>query len=47
MIVYKSLYEIKCEAIADGSILDLLRRAHTLGLNLVKIDIRQEASRNK
>mgnify|MGYP006120184955 FL=1 len=46
-VVYKSLYEIKCEAIADGSILDLLRRAHTFGLNLVKLDIRQEASRHK
>ena len=46
-IVYKSLCEVKCEAIADGSILDLLRRAHTFGLNLVKLDIRQEASRHK
>jgi len=45
--VYKSLCEVKCEAIADGSILDLLRRAHTFGLNLVKLDIRQEASRHE
>ncbi|MDB4279927.1 phosphoenolpyruvate carboxylase [bacterium] len=45
--VYKSLCEVKCEAIANGSILDLLRRAHTFGLNLVKLDIRQEASRHK
>ncbi len=46
-IAYKSLCEVKCEAIANGSILDLLRRAHTFGLNLVKLDIRQEASRHK
>ena len=46
-IVYKSLCEVKCEAIANGSILDLLRRAYTFGLNLVKLDIRQEASRHK
>ena len=45
--VYKSLCEVKCEAIANGSILDLLRRARAFGLNLVKLDIRQEASRHK
>ncbi len=45
--VYKSLCDVKCEAIADGSILDLLRRAHTFGISLVKLDIRQEASRHK
>ena len=46
-IVYDSLCEIKCKAIADGSVLDLLRRAYTFGLNLAKLDIRQEASRHK
>ena len=44
--VYNSLCEIKCKAIADGSVLDLLRRAYSFGLNLTKIDIRQEASRH-
>ena len=45
--VYNSLCKIKCKAIADGSILDLLRRAHAFGLNLAKLDIRQESSRHQ
>ena len=44
--VYNSLCEAKGKAIANGSILDLLRRAYSFGLNLTKIDIRQEASRH-
>ena len=47
IIVYNSLCAIKCKPIADGSVLDLLRRAHTFGLNLAKLDIRQESSRHK
>jgi phosphoenolpyruvate carboxylase len=42
--VYNSLCSVKCKAIADGSVLDLLRRAYSFGINLVKVDIRQEAS---
>jgi phosphoenolpyruvate carboxylase len=45
--VYNSLCAIKCKAIADGSVLDLLRRAFSFGINLVKVDIRQEASRHQ
>ena len=45
-IVYKSLCEVKCKAIADGSILDLLRRAYSFGLNLARLDIRQESKRH-
>jgi len=45
-VVYKSLCEVKCKAIADGSILDLLRRAHSFGLNLARLDIRQESKRH-
>jgi len=45
-IVYNSLCDVKCESIANGSVLDLLRRAHCFGLNLAKLDIRQEASRH-
>jgi len=44
--VYSSLCEIKCKAIADGSILDLLRRAYSFGLNLARLDIRQESKRH-
>ena len=44
--VYKSLCSAKCEVIANGSVLDLLRRAHTFGINLARLDIRQESSRH-
>ena len=42
--VYNSLCAIKCKAIADGSVLNLLRRAYSFGINLVKVDIRQESA---
>ena len=45
--VYNSLCAVKCKAIADGSILDLLRRAYAFGINLVKVDIRQESARHQ
>jgi len=45
-VVYKSLCEVKCKSIADGSILDLLRRAYSFGLNLARLDIRQESKRH-
>lgn len=45
-VVYNSLCEIKCKAIADGSVLDLLRRAYSFGLNLARLDIRQESKRH-
>ncbi len=44
--VYNSLCEVKCKAIADGSILDLLRRAYSFGLNLARLDIRQESKKH-
>jgi len=44
--VYNSLCEIKCKAIADGSVLDLLRRAYSFGLNLARLDIRQESKKH-
>ena len=44
--VYQSLCSVKCEIIANGIVLDLIRRAHTFGLNLAKLDIRQESSRH-
>jgi len=45
--VYNSLCAVKCKTIADGSILDLLRRAYSFGINLVKVDIRQESTRHQ
>ena len=47
IIVYNSLCSVKCKAIADGSVLDLLRRTYSFGLNLAKLDIRQEANRHQ
>ena len=47
LVVYKSLCSIKCEVIANGSVLDLLRRAYAFGLNLAKLDIRQESTRHQ
>ena len=45
--VYNSLCSIKCEAIANGLTLDLLRRAYSFGINLTKLDIRQESARHQ
>jgi len=45
-VVYNSLCEVKCKAIANGSVLDLLRRAYSFGLNLARLDIRQESKRH-
>ena len=46
LTVYYSLCEAKCKALADGAVLDLIRRTYAFGLNLAKLDIRQEASRH-
>ncbi len=45
-VVYDSLCEVKCKAIADGSVLDLLRRAYAFGLNLARLDVRQESKKH-
>ena len=44
--VYNSLCQVKCKAIAEGSVLDLLRRAYSFGLNLARLDIRQESKKH-
>lgn len=43
---YRSLVECGLEHIAHGPLLDTIRRAHTFGLPLIRLDIRQEASRH-
>ncbi|MCM2318356.1 MAG: phosphoenolpyruvate carboxylase [Pseudomonas sp.] len=43
---YDSLVSCGLGAIADGPLLDSLRRAHTFGLFLVRLDIRQDAGRH-
>lgn len=45
-LCYRSLVDCGMEHIADGPLLDTIRRAHTFGLPLIKLDIRQEAARH-
>jgi phosphoenolpyruvate carboxylase len=43
---YRSLHATGNGIIADGRLLDVLRRLATFGLTLVRLDVRQEASRH-
>ena len=45
-IVRESLEENQNENIANGDLLDLMRRAKCFGINLARLDIRQESSRH-
>ena len=45
-ICYDSLHECGAGIVADGRLLDLIRRCRCFGLSLVRLDIRQEASRH-
>ena len=45
-LCYESLQEQGLGAIADGPLLDMLRRAYCFGLTLVKLDVRQESDRH-
>jgi phosphoenolpyruvate carboxylase len=45
-LCYRSLVACGLDTIANGPLLDTLRRAHTFGLPLIRLDIRQEASRH-
>jgi len=45
-VVRESLEQNQSENIASGELLDLMRRAKCFGINLAKIDIRQESSRH-
>ena len=45
-LCYRSLVETGQQIIADGRLADLLRRAATFGLTLVRLDVRQHASRH-
>lgn len=46
LLCYRSLHEIGAGVIAEGRLLDLLRRVACFGLTLVRLDIRQEAARH-
>ncbi|MGF1740777.1 phosphoenolpyruvate carboxylase [Vibrio profundum] len=43
---YQSLHECGMGIIADGSLLDILRRVKAFGVHLVRLDIRQESTRH-
>lgn len=45
-LCYRSLCECGMAVIADGRLLDCLRRVVVFGLNLLRLDIRQEAGRH-
>ena len=45
-VVRESLEETQNENIASGELLDLMRRAKCFGINLARLDIRQESSRH-
>ncbi len=45
-VVYESLIATNMHAVANGRLTDLMRRLAVFGLHLVKLDIRQEASRH-
>ena len=45
-VVRESLEQNQSENIASGELLDLMRRAKCFGINLAKLDIRQESSRH-
>lgn len=46
LLCYRSLHEVGAGIVADGRLLDLLRRLACFGICLVRLDIRQEASRH-
>ncbi|WP_166251510.1 phosphoenolpyruvate carboxylase [Marinobacter salicampi] len=45
-LCYQSLVDCGLETVASGPLLDTLRRAHSFGLPLIQLDVRQEASRH-
>jgi phosphoenolpyruvate carboxylase len=45
-LCYQSLHECGMGVIAEGPLLDFLRRAATFGLFLVRLDVRQDSSRH-
>ncbi|OEY91520.1 phosphoenolpyruvate carboxylase [Acinetobacter qingfengensis] len=44
---YESLHACQMQDIADGHLLDVIRRAACFGIELVKLDIRQESTRHR
>src|SRR5690554_2173709 len=47
LLCYRSLHECGMGLIADGDLLDTIRRTTTFGLSLGRLDIRQDAARHR
>ena len=46
LLCRRSLQETGANRVADGPLLDTIRRVHTFGLTLVRLDVRQDARRH-
>lgn len=46
MLCYRSMHQCGMQGIADGRLLDTLRRVHCFGVHLLKLDIRQDSERH-
>ncbi|MBC3765736.1 phosphoenolpyruvate carboxylase [Neptunicella marina] len=46
MLCYQSLHECGMGVIADGELLDCIRRVHCFGAHLLRLDIRQDSERH-
>lgn len=46
LMCYRSLHECAAGVVADGRLLDVIRRVYTFGLTLMKLDLRQESDRH-
>lgn len=46
LLCYHSLLDCKMDVIANGLLLDTIRRAYAFGLTLLKLDVRQESGRH-
>jgi phosphoenolpyruvate carboxylase len=46
MVCWRSLHETGNGVLANGRLLDLIRRVHCFGLTLVRLDIRQDSARH-
>lgn len=46
MLIHQSLIDCGMADIADGSLVNVIRRIHCFGLTLLKLDIRQESTRH-
>ncbi|NOU50115.1 phosphoenolpyruvate carboxylase [Pseudoalteromonas sp. JBTF-M23] len=45
-LIYRSLCKVNMEVIANGLLLDVIRRLNCFGINLCKLDIRQDSARH-